>query len=107
VKRAQQAGFSLAEIAVLLRLDRVRDRHAAQRLAARKVAEIDQQIDALQKLRHALSALTVACERGAGDIPCPILEASRTSPEAERLVTSARHPNGASPPRSENSRQRK
>lgn len=77
VKRAQQAGFSLAEIAILLRLDRVRDRHAAQRLAGRKIAEIDQQIDALQRLRHALSALTLACERRAGDVPCPILEAFR------------------------------
>jgi MerR family transcriptional regulator, mercuric resistance operon regulatory protein len=77
VKRAQQAGFSLAEIAVLLRLDRVRDRQAAQRLAARKVAEIDQQIDVLQKLRHALRGLTLACERGVGDVPCPILDAFR------------------------------
>lgn len=83
VKRAQQAGFSLAEISILLRLDRVRDRHAAQRLAGRKVAEIDQQIDALQKLRHALSALTRACERGGGDIPCPILEAFRSPPRPE------------------------
>ncbi|HWX34273.1 MAG TPA: MerR family transcriptional regulator [Steroidobacteraceae bacterium] len=83
VKRAQQAGFSLAEIAILLRLDRVRDRHAAQRLAGRKVAEIDQQIEALQKLRHALSALTLACERGAGDVPCPILEAFRSPGKRE------------------------
>ena len=77
VKRAQKAGFSLKEIAILLRLDRVRDRQAAQRLAGKKVAEIDQQIDALQKLRHALRGLTVACERGAGDLPCPILDAFR------------------------------
>lgn len=86
VKRAQQAGFRLEEIAILLRLDRVRDRHAAHRLAGRKVAEIDQQIDALQKLRHALSALTLACERGAGNVPCPILEAFRSPslPESPR-----------------------
>lgn len=83
VKRAQQAGFRLGEIAILLRLDRVRDRHAAQRLAGRKVAEIDRQIDALQKLRHALSALTLACERGAGDVPCPILEAFRSPSRSE------------------------
>jgi MerR family transcriptional regulator, mercuric resistance operon regulatory protein len=89
VKRAQRAGFSLAEIAILLRLDRVRDRHAAQRLAGRKVAEIDQQIDALQQLRHALSALTLACERGTGDVPCPILEAFRSPrrPAAKQLST--------------------
>jgi MerR family transcriptional regulator, mercuric resistance operon regulatory protein len=79
VRRAQRAGFSLAEIAILLRLDRIRDRQAAQRLAAQKIAEIDQQIDALQKLRQALGGLTRACERGTGDIPCPILEAFRSS----------------------------
>ena len=78
VKRAQRAGFRLAEIAILLRLDRVRDRHAAQRLAGRKITEIDQQIEALQKLRNALGALTLACERGSGDVPCPILEAFRS-----------------------------
>jgi MerR family transcriptional regulator, mercuric resistance operon regulatory protein len=75
VKRAQQAGFSLAEIATLLRLDPVRDRHAAHCLAVRKVAEIDEQIDTLQKLRGALGALTRACERGAAELPCPIIEA--------------------------------
>ena len=81
VKRAQQAGFSLADIAVLLRLDRVRDRQAAHRLAARKVAEIDQQIRALHQLRDALGALTRACEKGAANIPCPIIEAFSRSRE--------------------------
>ncbi len=89
VKRAQQAGFSLADIAVLLRLDRVRDRHAAHRLAMRKMGEIDQQIQTLSSLRGALAALTDACERGASDVPCPIIEAfnsteSATSPTARR-----------------------
>lgn len=85
VKRAQRAGFSLAEISILLRLDRIRDRHAAQRLAGQKIAEIDQQIDALKKLREALSGLTRACARGTGDIPCPILEAFRSPHRAEPL----------------------
>jgi MerR family mercuric resistance operon transcriptional regulator len=75
VKRAQQAGFSLADITTLLRLDPVKDRHAAHRLAVRKVAEIDAQIDTLSKLRGALGALTRACERGAAELPCPIIEA--------------------------------
>ena len=87
VKRAQRAGFSLAEISILLRLDRIRDRQAAQRLAGQKIAEIDQQIDALKKLRQALSGLTRACERGTGDVPCPILEAFRSPqpPEPVRV----------------------
>lgn len=91
VKRAQQAGFSLAEIATLLRLDPVRDRHAAHRLAARKVAEIDEQIDTLSRLRVALSALTRACERGATELPCPIIEAFADS-TAKRTRNSRRAP---------------
>jgi MerR family transcriptional regulator, mercuric resistance operon regulatory protein len=89
VKRAQQAGFSLADIAVLLRLDRVRDRHAAHKLAVLKTTEIDRQIQTLVNLREALSALTRACERGASDVPCPIIEAfntaeSKSDPKAGR-----------------------
>lgn len=79
VKRAQQAGFTLAEIATLLRLDPVRDRHAAHKLAVRKVSEIDEQIDTLTKLRGALGALTRACEKGASELPCPIIEAFKKS----------------------------
>lgn len=74
IKRAQQAGFTLAEIAVLLRLDRRRDRHAAHRLAIRKIADIDQQIDALCRLRQTLDELARECERGNSDLPCPIIE---------------------------------
>src|SRR6185312_16394966 len=70
VKRAQQAGFTLADIAMLLRLDPVKDRRAA-----RKMAEIDEQIDTLTKLRGALGALTRACECKAVELPCPIIEA--------------------------------
>jgi|SRR5579863_1892007 len=77
IKRAQHAGFTLAEIAVLLRLDRVRDRRAAHDVAVRKIAHIDSQIAALQELRKALGDLTRACEEGATDVPCPILEAIR------------------------------
>jgi MerR family mercuric resistance operon transcriptional regulator len=90
VRRAQRAGFRLSEIAILLRLDRVRDRDAAQRLARRKVAEIDQQIEALRTLRDALGALTRACERRAGAVPCPILEAFRSAPGPE-LTRARRH----------------
>lgn len=96
VKRAQRAGFSLAEISILLRLDRIRDRQAAQRLAGQKIAQIDQQIGALRKLRQALSGLTRACERGTGSIPCPILEAFRTPHPPEHVRA---HGDGRGPAR--------
>ena len=75
IKRAQHAGFSLAEIAVLLRLDWVRDRHAAHELAILKIAEIDEQIGVLHGLRQSLEALVQACEKGRPELPCPIIQA--------------------------------
>jgi MerR family mercuric resistance operon transcriptional regulator len=64
-----------------------RDRQAAQRLAGQKIAEIDQRIDALRRLRQALNELTRACELGTGDIPCPILEAFRAPHHPESVRT--------------------
>ncbi len=74
IRRAQRAGFSLAEIAVLLRLDRMRDRHGAHQLAVRKIADIDQQLRVLCELRRMLTQLTDACERGSSRLPCPIID---------------------------------
>ena len=75
IRRARQAGFTLGQIAVLLRLDRVRDRRAAYDLAVRKVTEIDDPIKALRGLRRSMAVLARACEHGRADLPCPIIDA--------------------------------
>lgn len=74
IKRAQHVGFTLAEIAILLRLDRRRDREAAHRLAMRKVTAIGNQISALRAIRRSLEELVDACGRGDEELPCPIIE---------------------------------
>ena len=74
IKRAKRVGFTLAEIAILLRSDRRRDRQAAQRLAVRKVTDIGSQIGALQAIRRSLQALVDACSKGHKELPCPIIE---------------------------------
>ena len=85
IRRAQHADFTLGEISVLLRLDRLRDRRAAHGLAVRKIADIDRQIASLQDLRQSLSELTTACEHGRAELPCPIIEAFVGAESCERL----------------------
>ena len=75
IRRARQAGFTLSQIAVMLRLDRLRDRRAAYGLAVREIADIDRQIASVHDLRQSLSALATACEHGRAELPCPIIEA--------------------------------
>ncbi len=74
VKRAQAAGFSLAEIAALIDLDRTDDRPRARAMARDRISALDAQIAQLRSARTSLFRLAADCaEGGAG--PCPILAA--------------------------------
>ena len=74
VKRAQAAGFSLAEIATLIDLDRTDDRPRAREMARERLAALDAQIAQLEEARTSLAKLASACAKG-GAGPCPILAA--------------------------------
>ena len=77
IKRAQELGFSLAEIRELLSL---RENAAAgaqdmRERARAKVADIEQKIRRLRAMKNALKALAESCP-GCGPLSdCPILEA--------------------------------
>lgn len=77
IKRAQDLGFTLKEIADLLSLrdgaGRQRDRVLG--LAESKVREIDRKLSRLQAMRAALSELVESCSCAGGRPTCPILEA--------------------------------
>lgn len=77
IKRAQDLGFTLAEIEDLLRLrDTRRASCAVVKSAARgKVAAVDAKIADLKAMKRALAVLLASCERNDGDRRCPILEA--------------------------------
>lgn len=78
IKRAQALGFSLAEITGLLRLRRLTSpRPATQRLAMRRLEDIDSRIAQLTAMRGALAALVDTCRHGLPGA-CPILEALET-----------------------------
>ena len=77
IKRAKELGFTLKEIRGLLEL-RIRPEATCgdvRNQAEEKIADIEQRIVMLQKMKQALARLTVACS-GRGPISqCPILEA--------------------------------
>ncbi|GAC1453704.1 MAG: Zn(2+)-responsive transcriptional regulator [Gemmatimonadaceae bacterium] len=76
IKSAQQLGFTLAEIADLLRLrdGRGRDHATVRALTAAKLADIDERVRRLGVMRVALEALVAACDCG-GATHCAIIEA--------------------------------
>ena len=77
IKRAQQLGFSLKEVAELLLLgeDTTADRCADVRQRAElKREHIDQQINDLQSLRGTLTQLIDSCKSNTGTHHCAIVE---------------------------------
>ena len=76
IKRAQELGFSLDEVEELLQLQRGprRDRGRIRKISERRIAQIDQKISELTRMRKALSALVHACHEN-GTLECPIIEA--------------------------------
>ncbi|QDP20074.1 MerR family transcriptional regulator [Sphingomonas xanthus] len=72
IKRAQAAGFTLAEIAELIALDAGEDRARARALAKARIAALDERITELREARASLARLARECgEDRAG--PCPII----------------------------------
>jgi len=75
IKRAQELGFSLAEIRELLYLGRDAGAQEIRDRAKAKVADIEQKIRALREMKSALNKLAERCP-GRGPLSdCPILEA--------------------------------
>jgi len=74
IKRAQELGFSLAEIHRLLRLGDPQSCGEARALASEKLALVQSRVADLQRLRGVLQELIGRCDRRRGKIACPIIE---------------------------------
>lgn len=72
IRQAQTAGFTLEEIAELLRLDSGNDRARAREMARARIATLGEQIAELQRARKSLAGLAKDCASGSGG-PCPII----------------------------------
>lgn len=77
IKRAQNLGFTLAEIEQLIELrgNLKQSRSEVSALAQAKVADIDKKIQRLQAMREALGILLKACSCKDRKPQCPIIEA--------------------------------
>lgn len=77
VKRAQRLGFTLEEVEALLELAAGGPRSCAEarQLAAEKLADLEQRIEALEAMRGSLTRLVATCDRPRSRRECPLLEA--------------------------------
>ena len=76
IKRAQELGFSLAEIRDLLsiQIDPKKECSDVKRLAKAKMADIDEKIRTLEAMKRVLGGLTKLCPGQGPSSECPILE---------------------------------
>lgn len=75
IKRSRDLGFSMAEIAELVKLwqDRRRPSASVKKVASSHLAELDRKIQEMQSMRKTLSHL-IHCCHGDDRPDCPILE---------------------------------
>jgi MerR family mercuric resistance operon transcriptional regulator len=74
IKRAQQLGFSLAEIRRLLALEDEQSCGAARALATEKLVLVESRLADLERMRAVLKELVERCEARRGRVACPIIE---------------------------------
>ncbi|RXZ42219.1 Hg(II)-responsive transcriptional regulator [Crenobacter cavernae] len=74
IRRAQALGFTLDEVAGLLRLDEACACAQTRELATHKVALIDQKLAGLTAMRQALADLVGQCDAGQSATDCPIIQ---------------------------------
>ncbi len=75
IRKAQALGFTLKEIRDLLSLSRRRDVAQVRRTAQEKLADIEQRLAALERVRSGLLNMISACPGNGPASECPILRA--------------------------------
>ncbi|HEY4037575.1 MAG TPA: Hg(II)-responsive transcriptional regulator [Burkholderiaceae bacterium] len=73
VKSAQRLGFSLDEIADLLKLEDGTRCKEASELAEHKLGDVRGKLEDLQRMEIALSQLVSACRARRGNVSCPLI----------------------------------
>lgn len=75
IKAAQRLGFTLDEIAELLRLDAALACSEAAQIAGRHLASVQAKIADLERMEKVLSELITACKTTPGTLACPLIAA--------------------------------
>lgn len=77
VKAAQRLGFSLAEVAALLRLEDGTHCREASRLGKQKLDDVRAKLADLRRIEAVLAALLRRCDATAGRVSCPLIASLR------------------------------
>jgi MerR family mercuric resistance operon transcriptional regulator len=79
IRQAQELGFSLREVGELLglRADPAADAAAVREHVATKLAQVDEKIQQLERIRRALEGLIALCPGSGALRTCSIMEALR------------------------------
>ena len=85
IKRAQQLGFSLNEIAELLKLEDGVHCGEARRLAARKLDAVRAKLADLLQMESMLADLVKRCDARRGKLCCPLIDALHGTAQNETL----------------------
>lgn len=75
VKSAQRLGFSLEEVAALLRLDDGTHCDEARIMATQKLDDVRSKLRDLRRIESVLKALVADCGARRGSIACPLISA--------------------------------
>jgi Zn(II)-responsive transcriptional regulator len=75
IRRAKALGFSLADIRALLSLSEERNVAKVKRAAEARLADVEQRLAELERIRNGLQALVAACPGHGRAEACPILNA--------------------------------
>ena len=95
VKSAQRLGFSLDEIADLLRLDDGTHCEEASSLAEHKLQNVREKMADLARMETVLSELVCACHARKGNVSCPLIASLQ---DGTKLAASARGSHGVTTP---------
>jgi MerR family mercuric resistance operon transcriptional regulator len=78
IKSAQRLGFSLEEIAELLKLEDGTHCREARRLAELKLASVREKLADLQRIESVLTQLVGRCASARGSVACPLIASLQT-----------------------------
>jgi DNA-binding transcriptional MerR regulator len=100
IKRAQELGFTLDDVAELISLSGERDKRRVREVTTRRLAEIQQRIGQLNAMASALQGLVGCCERAGPADACPIIAALAGEPLPATKVLRSRETAGSTHARS-------
>ncbi|MEQ1440060.1 Hg(II)-responsive transcriptional regulator [Fontimonas sp. SYSU GA230001] len=81
IRQAQALGFTLDEVAELLKLEDGTHCREARQLGDRRLADVRQRLADLRRIESALAALLARCESTKGRLRCPLITSLYSAPK--------------------------